>query len=65
MTKPYKTTHSTDSWCGVPGCPCGGKEAWEKRNPNVCGSCGSDLSTDEHDADCPFYSYGGEDGRDG
>jgi hypothetical protein len=33
--------------------------------PDICGSCGSDLRTDEHDADCPFYSYGGEDGRDG
>jgi hypothetical protein len=27
----YETVHSKDSWCGVPGCPCGGKEAWEKR----------------------------------
>jgi hypothetical protein len=33
--------------------------------PDICGSCGSDLSTEEHDADCQFYSYGGEDGRDG
>jgi hypothetical protein len=36
-TKPYKTEHSEDSWCGVPGCPCGGREAFEGRRFHALG----------------------------
>lgn len=40
-----------------------GTEAPDTSDP--CRACGADLTFEEHEAECTFYSHGGEDGRDG